>query len=856
MRKEKLASSKEREEAIARDIERKEFVAFALKLFDERQVEEQKNGNPAPKNTEKQRRSPPIEMEATLGALSIEQEINERNRIFEKLKAGGRSQAAATSTSNSEKRAKKETLYAVPIEQLNFQVMNSQQTNARVDIVAVHGLGAIPNITWKERTSGIDWLSHDEMLPNAAPEARILRFGYDSLWMGKTPIRTSLSTIAYKLLLSLSMIRVEDLHRPLIFVGHCFGGLVIQRALNIAKMRQSRYPGVFDSSVGIVFLGTPHRGTKSFTHESALLAAIAASSDLSQNLETGILDTMTSESGALLDVADDFITLCTDGGPMLSCFYEQRSSKLGKVVGRNDIDEFIVDHTSATFDGHPRYGLEVDHFSLNKFNGPHNPNYVQVRTEIARFYQAALKKLEKVSDVASMRSSINVTPSTIASTSTDNLRPAQNSARLSRRPASPDLRRPGSRSTRPSSMHGRTGSHSRSGSAAGEDEDELRKAAIKELQEEEAKKQRHILEEENQKRILEEKHAAEQQYLERLKKNMVKYGIENPDEILAAYPLPNDKDLTQQEIKDKDKWYKNVLKGELSAAGLEGGQIDEILNDTGDMMVIDDVETTFTRMAKKWISTRTLDRYKIPWQDDEADKSSTIIKRWVPDYERDFLWDHSQAVRESRGRKSHRDHDRTTKEFKRTQETLHPPAVHEKDWFARMMDTFRDTQKKDDRRTTDYNPAGNAYFEDRHDALARPTRRLGPSIEEINKPFGSGEHYSMPMYTPRRSNPIKSTGITTPPNFRRTSSQDSMHSAPDIQEVEKRRRYSRALSRSQERAPIARRSGEFSRRNSYDGRTRRSPSPVYAHSYQRGPKPRKTTDVLQERILKGDFYMD
>lgn len=110
----------------------------------------------------------------------------------------------------------------------------------------------------------------------------------------------------------------------------------------------------------------------------------------------------------------------------------------------------------------------------------------------------------------------------------------------------------------------------------------------------------------------------EQQYLERLRKNMAKYGIENPDKILRAYPLPDDKDLSSQEIKEKDKWHKNQIRGELSIMGLNGGQIDEILNDTGETMMIDEVETTYTKMAKKWISTRTLDRYKIPWQNDKV----------------------------------------------------------------------------------------------------------------------------------------------------------------------------------------------------------------------------------------------
>jgi hypothetical protein len=149
-------------------------------------------------------------------------------------------------------------------------------------------------------------------------------------------------------------------------------------------------------------------------------------------------------------------------------------------------------------------------------------------------------------------------------------------------------------------------------------EEELRKAAMKELHEEEAKKQAALREEEYQKRLVKEKRAAEQKYLERLKKNMTKYGIENPEELLQANPLPRDEDLSEQEIKDKEKWYKNFLQGVLSDHGLDGGKIDEILNDTGETMVIDDVETTFTKMARKWISIRTLENYHIPWQPDKV----------------------------------------------------------------------------------------------------------------------------------------------------------------------------------------------------------------------------------------------
>lgn len=101
-----------------------------------------------------------------------------------------------------------------------------------------------------------------------------------------------------------------------------------------------------------MFSGTPHRGTQSFTENGALFAAIAASSELSQNLEIGVLDSMRSDDGALLDMTDDFVTLCADSGPQITCSFEQRPSKIGKLVGRNDITKFIVDQRSVTLDGH------------------------------------------------------------------------------------------------------------------------------------------------------------------------------------------------------------------------------------------------------------------------------------------------------------------------------------------------------------------------------------------------------------------------------------------------------------------------------------------------------------------------
>lgn len=57
---------------------------------------------------------------------------------------------------------------------------------APIDIVAVHGLGAHPDDSWcknvgtRESPRWVNWLVEESMLPTVAPQARIMRYGYQS----------------------------------------------------------------------------------------------------------------------------------------------------------------------------------------------------------------------------------------------------------------------------------------------------------------------------------------------------------------------------------------------------------------------------------------------------------------------------------------------------------------------------------------------------------------------------------------------------------------------------------------------------------------------------------------------------
>ncbi|KHN94745.1 Peroxisomal targeting signal 1 receptor [Metarhizium album ARSEF 1941] len=301
---------------------------------------------------------------------------------------------------------------------------NEMGANDWLSIVAVHGLGANPDYAWiwlpknnPPDSPGypdepFNWLQ--KLLP-AKLSCRVLAFNYDSAWFANAP-QQRLSHISDNLLDSLrhqrdevgviiiralrlvalaNSLRKQVTNRPLIFIGHSFGGNVIEQAIVSASRHCSEYLSIAESTAGVIFLGTPHRGSPA-ARWGAMIASLASPGFVT---EDRLLKALDEQSDSLADRLRDFSRwLFSDSVPVVCAFeqlmtdYSSRAGFVGKLLPSK---ELIVPESSACIDGHHRIALNTDHLKINKFYGPDDPSFKRIYPHIVRMVETACQRLNR-----------------------------------------------------------------------------------------------------------------------------------------------------------------------------------------------------------------------------------------------------------------------------------------------------------------------------------------------------------------------------------------------------------------------------------------------------------------------------
>lgn len=201
-------------------------------------------------------------------------------------------------------------------------------------IVAVHGLDLLDNeehgmSTWSE--DGVIWLK--DFLPkhNRAKRLRVLVFGYNSSAVFEAST-AGVYGAAENLINQLSLVRKDCPTRPIIFVCHSLGGIVVKRAI-VSAHTTDYYRSIYDSTKGVAFFATPHNGGNGVSIGDVFVKICRA---VTGNARNDIMEALRRDSHIAGHIHRDFARRAQDLR-ILSFVETKPMSKpfLGIVVDRN-----------------------------------------------------------------------------------------------------------------------------------------------------------------------------------------------------------------------------------------------------------------------------------------------------------------------------------------------------------------------------------------------------------------------------------------------------------------------------------------------------------------------------------------
>ncbi|CZR51417.1 uncharacterized protein PAC_01293 [Phialocephala subalpina] len=220
-----------------------------------------------------------------------------------------------------------------------------------IDLIFVHGLRGSRLKTW---SSGDVFWPRD-FLKDDVKNARVITWGYDASVANAFAYASKESIFGHAdtLLNDLARLR-KRITRPIVFICHSLGGLVVKAALieSAAYNSHKRHPTlgeIYASTIGVIFLGTPHRGS-SKENLGEVVANVAKLSFRQPNKQ--LLATLKTDSHILENQRDQFTTI---------------SSNLS----------IIVKEASASYDGFNvrRDAINANHMNMVKFPSKGNEGY-------------------------------------------------------------------------------------------------------------------------------------------------------------------------------------------------------------------------------------------------------------------------------------------------------------------------------------------------------------------------------------------------------------------------------------------------------------------------------------------------
>ncbi|RDW56997.1 hypothetical protein BP6252_13950 [Coleophoma cylindrospora] len=264
--------------------------------------------------------------------------------------------------------------------------------NAAIDICFIHGLTGNRNTTWTASNQSTPWPT--TLLSPKLPSARLLTWGYDAYVVRKSVAsKNRLIDHATNLLNDLTIDREENdaSYRPVIFVVHSLGGLVCKEAIMSSRNNpEPHLRTIFDHTAGIIFMGTPHRGSWMADWMKIPVSGLgilkSTNKSLLQILETDdqLLESIQVRFGNMIR------ELRESGRRLeLTCFFEEQSLPLvGKVVSKD----------SATLEGYTSVSVHANHSNMVKFKTADETGFKRLLGDLKRWEKRSKEGKIKLED--------------------------------------------------------------------------------------------------------------------------------------------------------------------------------------------------------------------------------------------------------------------------------------------------------------------------------------------------------------------------------------------------------------------------------------------------------------------------
>jgi ankyrin repeat protein len=241
----------------------------------------------------------------------------------------------------------------------------------------------------REHTQGSEEQAGDVFWPAdlaciTIPDSRILTYGYDTHirhWAIGPRSQNTVRDHARDLMHALNALRQSggERCRPVLFVAHSLGGIVVKEALRQARNSALTDPcrNVLERTFAIMFFGTPHRGADPrniFHHVVGTSIQL-----LGFKAPERIVNNLMPNAEQLAELREDFITMTQERGWRIWSFQEEYPHKL--LFGKKVVNDQSSCLGVPTLES--KQHISRDHVEMCRFAGLEDPEYRKVADALA-----------------------------------------------------------------------------------------------------------------------------------------------------------------------------------------------------------------------------------------------------------------------------------------------------------------------------------------------------------------------------------------------------------------------------------------------------------------------------------------